>query len=532
MLAGHPSTRDLPDVARQWAFTIAVGSFVVLIGLRAPLLNHDGALVGSGILCALILALLGGWMFKGRSGWCGTFCPLGPVQRDYGHAPLLLVRNGYCETCVGCQKNCYDFNPRAAVFEDLRDADPIYVGQRQFFMAMMPGLVLGYFIPVGNTPYGDVAFAAMFLASIGASVGLYQAAVSFLRFDPFRAANLFACLALAEFYWFSGPIILSTIHALWGVSVSVGWIDASQFTGVPLAVALCYRGWTNEEIFQKASKSAERLSVDQTSRSLRDRLTASTAALVTDAETGTTFPVAPNQTLLEAMEAARIKIGFGCRAGLCGADAVIIRSGHDNLSPPSEDERATLRRAGLDGIGRLACMCQVNGEVTIDREVTNAQRSFVVADGSNDDPLKMRGISKVLIVGNGVAGITVADNLRRRSKSVQITVITDEPHHFYNRMAVGRVIHGRSTLDELALLPEDWYPEHRVDVRRSTIVVSIDRAARAARLGTGEALPYDVLVTRYRSQLAIADTGLRAVFQCLRSAQRRRRACGADAGAG
>ena len=494
VLAGRPSTRDLPDVARQWAFTIAVGSFVVLIGLRAPLLNHNGALVGSGILGALILALLGGLAFKGRSGWCGTFCPLGPVQRDYGHAPLLLVRNGYCETCVGCQKNCYDFNPRAAVFEDLGDADPIYAGQRRFFMAMMPGLVLGYFMQPGKTPYGDAVFAVTFLASIGASVGLYQAAVSFLRLDPFRTTNLFACLALAEFYWFSGPIILSTIHAIWDVHVPLGWIDASRFAGVPLAVALCDRGWANEEIFRRASKSAEQLSVDQTSRSLRDRLEASTAALVTDAKTGTTFPVAPNQTLLEAMEAARIEIGFGCRAGLCGADAVIIRSGYDHLSPPGEDERVTLQRAGLDGIGRLACMCRVNGDVTIDREVTNARRSFVAAVASNDDPLKVRGISRVLIVGNGVAGITVADNLRRRSGSVRITVITDEPHHFYNRMAVGRMIHGRSTLDELALLPEHWYPEHRVEVRRDTIAVSVDRETRVVRLGTGEALPYNFLV--------------------------------------
>jgi nitrite reductase (NADH) large subunit len=87
-----------------------------------PLLNHDGWLVAAGIVGVLTLAFVGGLIFAGRSGWCGTFCPLGPIQRTYGQAPLVVVPNGYCPTCVGCQKNCYDFNPRGAIFADLVDS--------------------------------------------------------------------------------------------------------------------------------------------------------------------------------------------------------------------------------------------------------------------------------------------------------------------------------------------------------------------------------------------------------------------------
>ena len=60
----------------------------------------------------------------------------------------------------------------------------------------------------------------------------------------------------------------------------------------------------------------------------------------------------------------------------------------------------------------------------------------------SDDPLNMKGIQKVIIVGNGVAGITVAEALRVISKSVEITILTDEPHHFNNRMAIGRMLYG------------------------------------------------------------------------------------------
>ena len=187
------------------AFGIAVATFIALVALRAPLLNHRGDLVGLGILGVLVIAFIGGLVFKGRSGWCGTFCPFGPIQRDYGHAPLVMVRNGYCSTCVGCQKNCYDFNPRAAVFGDIYDDDAAYAGQRRFFMAMMPGMVLGYFLQAYNPDYSESLRALIFVAAIATSVGFYHAVISFFPLNPFRAANLFGCAALAAFFFFAGP---------------------------------------------------------------------------------------------------------------------------------------------------------------------------------------------------------------------------------------------------------------------------------------------------------------------------------------
>jgi nitrite reductase (NADH) large subunit len=494
ILVGRPSSRKLPPIAHDWAFTVAVGAFIGAVCLRQPLLNTHGAVVGAGILCMLLLAFAGGVAFRGRSGWCGTFCPLGPIQRAYGHAPLVLIGNGYCRTCVGCQKNCYDFNPRAAMFEDLLDTDPAYAGQRRFVMAMMPGLVLGYYLQPAHVVYGEAVRAVILLGAICLSVGAYQATISFFRINPFRAASLFACLALAAYYWFAGPMILSTTQALSGVTIPRAVVFVSQWIGFVPALGLAYRGWQNESVFRHAQHAAAQPRVAPSVRNLKERLAASTKALVTDTETGTAFPVAPNQTLLDALEAARMKIEFGCRSGLCGADAVIVQSGQENLSPADPTEQATLRRLGLDGVGRLACMCHVKGNVVIDRDIKNAKRSFSSAAASVADPLKERGIERVVIVGNGVAGITVADYLRRESKSAQITIVTDEAHHFYNRMAVGRLICGRSAMDGMMLLPQDWYAEHEVDVWRNTLAVSIDRSARSLRLGTGEAVPYDALV--------------------------------------
>ena len=486
--------RQLPEWARQRAFTIAVASFIGLVALRAPLLNDNGALVGLGILGLLAVAFMGGVVFKGRSGWCGTFCPLGPIQRAYGHAPLVLVRNGYCSTCVGCQKNCYDFNPRAAVFGDIYDDDAVYAGQRRFFMAMMPGMVLGYFLQAPNPNYSEPIRALIFVAAIAASVGFYHAVISFFPLNPFRAANLFGCVALAAYFFFTGPTILDSIEVFSGVMFPSFIVEISRFSGIVLASALLLRGRESERIFKEGSKSSSQVNVDQSTHSLRERIAASTAAIVTDNETGMSFPVAPHQTLLDAMETARININFGCRAGLCGADAVIVCEGHDNLSPPAEEELATLRRLGLEGVGRLACMCRVQGKAVIDRDINKAKRSRSTPSWPKADPLKAMGIEKVVIVGNGVAGITVAETLRRTSESVEVTVVTDEQHHFYNRMAIGRMLYGRAAMDGLFLLPDTWYAENRIDVWRSTVAVAIDRTERTLRLGTGEMLSYDRLV--------------------------------------
>lgn len=489
------AARDLPELARKWAFTIAVATFFICIALRAPLLNYNGLVVGLGIFGVLILALIGGLVFKGRSGWCGTFCPLGPIQRDYGQAPVVLVRNGYCESCVGCQKNCYDFNPRAAVFGDLYDEDPRYAGQRRFFMAMLPGIILGYFLQDQHPAYGPWLHALILIGATCASVGVYQLLTSFFGLRPFRAANLFACVALIAFYAFGVPVVLKAVASLAHIDIAAPAQLIGIALGLALSAALVFKGRSNERIYEDALKSSDQLHLDEGTRTLQERMDAKSPR-VSERGSGKAFAVAPGQTLLEAMEAAHVKINFGCRSGLCGADPVVICEGEGNVSAAGPDELATLKRLGLEGVARLACVCQVNGAITIDRDVQNAKRAAAghAAAAAKTDPLKDKGVEKIVIVGNGVGGISTADALRQISPSVDIKIITDEPHHFYNRMAIGRVIYGRSAMDGLFLLPEDWYADNHVDVWRNTIVTAIDREQKRLALGTGETLPYDRLI--------------------------------------
>ena len=507
-LAGYGRALELPPRLKNAAFGIAVGLFLVAVSLRVPLLNHSGAVVGAGILGVLLLALLGGLTFKGRSGWCGTFCPLAPIQRTYGQAPVIMVKNGYCNPCVGCQKSCYDFNPRAAVFSDVYDDDPRHAAQRRLFMGLLPGLILAYFLQGPAPAYGVVQYLLTLLVGVAASAGLYGLAVAFAPANPYRVALAFGALALAAFYWFAGPIVVRTLAWLAGAEAPAVALGASQGLGIVLALVLATNGLLAERRWNLAQRKPARAAegvprsefgAGKAGTSLKDRLARADAAEVTDRGSGISFQVGPDATLLEAIESAGLKINFGCRAGVCGADPVAVCEGHDNLSPPGDDELATLRRLGLEGRARLACMCTVKGPVLIDRDPRSAPppKTAAAAPVARPDRALPLGLKRVVVVGNGVAGMGVAEALRRASASVQIDIVGNEPHAFYNRMGIGRLIYDSAGLDAmqaLQLVPPDWPQAQRVKVWGGAVAARIDRQGHQLHLASGEVLPYDKLV--------------------------------------
>jgi nitrite reductase (NADH) large subunit len=513
---GWSRARELPNAAKGAAFSVAVALFVGAVALRAPLLNHDGPVLAVLLLALLALALVGGWVFKGRSGWCGTFCPLAPIQRDYGQAPLVVVRNGYCNPCVGCQKNCYDFNPRAAVFSDVYDDDPRWAGQRRLFMGLLPGLIVGYFLHAPGV--GTAHALGLLMGGAAASAGLYALAVAFLPATPYRISLAFGALAIALFYFFAGPVVVDTLTWLTDAEVPGTVRDAARGTGVLLALALLANGWRAEMRYREAQQQRKAASgapsADDSGRTqlgggraLKDRLARGGQAEVTDRETGIAFRVEPEQTLLEAIEHAGLKISFGCRAGVCGADPVAVCEGSESLSPMGDDERATLQRLGLEGRARLACMCTVRGPVLIDRNPHSAPVPAAMQQAPVIDKAARAGVLRVVIVGDGVAGMSAAEALRRDSRTLRIELVGNEPQPFYNRMGIGRLIYDEAAMESLALVPGDWAQARDVKVHRGAVAARLDRDNRRVGLSSGEWLRYDRLILATGARSMAPDDG-------------------------
>ena len=96
---------------------------------------------------------------------------------------------------------------------------------------------------------------------------------------------------------------------------------------------------------------------------------------------------------------------------------------------------------------------------------------------------------RIVVVGNGMAGARLVDELLQRDPSLAVTVIGAEQQPAYNRVLLSDVLAGKRQSKDIAL------PQQPHAVRRlGQLVTAIDRAARTVTTSDDTVLPYDALV--------------------------------------
>ncbi len=103
-------------------------------------------------------------------------------------------------------------------------------------------------------------------------------------------------------------------------------------------------------------------------------------------------------------------------------------------------------------------------------------------------------VEKVVVIGNGIAGIAFVEHLLKHGGQFEITVFGDETHVNYNRILLSSVLAGEKTFDQIVLNDLDWYVRHRIRVRLGVRVEAIDRERRRVRTSDGEWAEYERLV--------------------------------------
>jgi hypothetical protein len=101
---------------------------------------------------------------------------------------------------------------------------------------------------------------------------------------------------------------------------------------------------------------------------------------------------------------------------------------------------------------------------------------------------------RLVIVGTGMAGLAVAEEVLRRDPSWRITMLGEEPVPTYNRILLSRLLAGECGPGALELRPRAWYAAHGIDLRAGCPAAAIDTAARTVRDAAGEVHEYDALV--------------------------------------
>ncbi|PKE28755.1 nitrite reductase (NAD(P)H) small subunit [Rahnella sp. AA] len=100
----------------------------------------------------------------------------------------------------------------------------------------------------------------------------------------------------------------------------------------------------------------------------------------------------------------------------------------------------------------------------------------------------------LIIIGNGMAGIRLAERLCEQApERFYLMIIGDENHAAYNRILLTPVLSGEKSPDDITTHDTHWYTRHNVTFMAGIAVTDIDRHARLVRAG-GQTLRYDHLV--------------------------------------
>jgi nitrite reductase (NADH) large subunit len=498
-VAGFSRAGTAPGWLARNGFLMAATLFFGIAGARIAGLDRSGPAMGVVLAVIIASAFTGGVLLKGKSGWCSSVCPLLPLQRAYGQTPLVTSPNSHCRPCVGCAKNCYDFKPRAAWQADMADPDPKWSAPRMLFTAALPGFILGFFTlhnRAGTAMPGKYALLVLF---VFVSIGLFYVIQAVSPLSPAMLTVGFAAVAINLYYWFSGPILTDSLVQItginagwlrWPISVTIAvltllWIARTRVSELQFAWTT---GVRKEPVLLESPKLPARSSAENAAARVRFEA----AGQPVGADVG--------MSLLDIAEKGGQPIEAGCRMGVCGADPVAVLDGMDHLSAPESDELKTLKRLGLGKSSRMACCARIqSGEVTV--SLTPERAAGGVSRPASYD----RSIVSVVVIGNGIAGVTAADFIRRGHPDCEIHLVGAEPHALYNRMGISRLVYGRSAMQGLYLLPEQWYDEHRVTAWLNTMASGIQLRSQTVRLGTGDTLPYDRLILAMGASAAVPD---------------------------
>ena len=100
----------------------------------------------------------------------------------------------------------------------------------------------------------------------------------------------------------------------------------------------------------------------------------------------------------------------------------------------------------------------------------------------------------VVIVGNGVAGVTAARAIKEKNPGTQVSIYTDESHHYYPRPRLYDVLSGEANPQEVYMFSEEWYKNRGINVQLGKKVLRIQIERKELLLDDQSIVTYDKLL--------------------------------------
>ena len=118
-------------------------------------------------------------------------------------------------------------------------------------------------------------------------------------------------------------------------------------------------------------------------------------------------------------------------------------------------------------------------------------------------------MKNIVIIGNGVSGITAARHIRKQTDDHQITVISSETDHFFSRTALMYIYMGHMKYEHTKPY-EDWFWEkNRISLMRDH-VHSVDTDKKTLQLKNLNEVEFDILIVATGSSRCSTPEKVRA----------------------
>src|SRR6056297_3169852 len=118
---------------------------------------------------------------------------------------------------------------------------------------------------------------------------------------------------------------------------------------------------------------------------------------------------------------------------------------------------------------------------------------------------------RILIVGNGVAGQTAAERLRKMddasNKKVEITLFAEEKYPYYTRIFLPQYLAGMKETEDLIMRDEKWYKEHDIGFLKGHKINKLKPDDHEVVTEQGDNYSYDKLILTTGSNARKIDFG-------------------------
>ena len=103
-------------------------------------------------------------------------------------------------------------------------------------------------------------------------------------------------------------------------------------------------------------------------------------------------------------------------------------------------------------------------------------------------------MKKLVVVGNGMAGVACVEQIVKHGPHFEITIFGDETHANYNRILLSSVLAGERAADEITLNPLEWYRAHDIRLHVGARIIDVDSALKIVTADDGRVESFDTLL--------------------------------------